>query len=185
MHLSFITISQQVGVWNIINLLGKTVTLEILLSSTSIHNINESYLSSNSFIKYLVTRNISKTSSLILQYVVHTLTSPSSIVVQIMATGVYRSDWHGWKGHDSDINIMVYPLSQVMNSVVSCIKSGSLFPKSSWEIGSPFVWILRRMRSIQTYRMSPTGSVGIYHFGKFCRICENIEGRSECEGLAR
>ena len=25
------------------------------------------------------------------------------VVLQVMATGVCRSDWHGWKGHDSDI----------------------------------------------------------------------------------
>jgi len=31
------------------------------------------------------------------------LTTADSIVVQVMATGVCRSDWHGWKGHDSDI----------------------------------------------------------------------------------
>ena len=31
-------------------------------------------------------------------------TAPSSgVVIQVMATGVCRSDWHGWKGHDSDI----------------------------------------------------------------------------------
>lgn len=30
--------------------------------------------------------------------------APSSgVVIQVMATGVCRSDWHGWKGHDSDI----------------------------------------------------------------------------------
>lgn len=31
--------------------------------------------------------------------------SPPSdgVVVKIMATGVCRSDWHGWRGHDDDI----------------------------------------------------------------------------------
>ncbi|KAL7541864.1 hypothetical protein ACHAXR_011862 [Thalassiosira sp. AJA248-18] len=28
---------------------------------------------------------------------------PTGVVIQVMATGVCRSDWHGWKGHDSDI----------------------------------------------------------------------------------
>lgn len=27
----------------------------------------------------------------------------SSVILQVMATGVCRSDWHGWKGHDDDI----------------------------------------------------------------------------------
>jgi alcohol dehydrogenase len=31
------------------------------------------------------------------------LTSDSSVIVAVMATGVCRSDWHGWKGHDDDI----------------------------------------------------------------------------------
>ena len=29
--------------------------------------------------------------------------SPEGAVVKIMATGVCRSDWHGWVGHDDDI----------------------------------------------------------------------------------
>ncbi len=29
--------------------------------------------------------------------------SPDGVVVKIMATGVCRSDWHGWRGHDDDI----------------------------------------------------------------------------------
>jgi len=28
---------------------------------------------------------------------------PDGVVVQVMATGVCRSDWHGWVGHDTDI----------------------------------------------------------------------------------
>jgi len=31
------------------------------------------------------------------------LTSDSSVIISVMATGVCRSDWHGWKGHDDDI----------------------------------------------------------------------------------
>jgi len=31
-------------------------------------------------------------------------TAPADgVVIQVLATGVCRSDWHGWKGHDSDI----------------------------------------------------------------------------------
>lgn len=31
------------------------------------------------------------------------LKDESSCIVQVLATGVCRSDWHGWKGHDDDI----------------------------------------------------------------------------------
>lgn len=27
----------------------------------------------------------------------------SGVLIQVMATGVCRSDWHGWKGHDGDV----------------------------------------------------------------------------------
>jgi len=31
------------------------------------------------------------------------------VVIQVMATGVCRSDWHGWKGHDPDIRLPHVP----------------------------------------------------------------------------
>jgi len=33
----------------------------------------------------------------------HPTAPASGVVIKVMATGVCRSDWHGWKGHDSDI----------------------------------------------------------------------------------
>ncbi|MGB1252870.1 MAG: zinc-dependent alcohol dehydrogenase family protein [Candidatus Promineifilaceae bacterium] len=32
--------------------------------------------------------------------------SPDGVVVEVKATGVCRSDWHGWMGHDSDIKVL-------------------------------------------------------------------------------
>src|SRR5205085_2030329 len=29
---------------------------------------------------------------------------PDGVVIRIEATGLCRSDWHGWRGHDPDIN---------------------------------------------------------------------------------
>ncbi|MBZ0262418.1 MAG: alcohol dehydrogenase catalytic domain-containing protein, partial [Hyphomicrobiales bacterium] len=31
------------------------------------------------------------------------------VVVRVMATGVCRSDWHGWVGHDADIRLPHVP----------------------------------------------------------------------------
>ena len=31
--------------------------------------------------------------------------SPHGVVLKVLATGVCRSDWHGWMGHDSDIDL--------------------------------------------------------------------------------
>ena len=30
---------------------------------------------------------------------------PHGVVLQVGATGVCRSDWHGWMGHDTDITL--------------------------------------------------------------------------------
>ena len=35
--------------------------------------------------------------------------SPHGIVLDVRATGVCRSDWHGWMGHDSDIQVPHVP----------------------------------------------------------------------------
>lgn len=34
---------------------------------------------------------------------------PSGVVVKVMATGLCRSDWHGWVGHDPDIQLPHVP----------------------------------------------------------------------------
>ena len=34
---------------------------------------------------------------------------PHGVVVKVMATGVCRSDWHGWVGHDTDIQLPHVP----------------------------------------------------------------------------
>lgn len=37
------------------------------------------------------------------------ISSPTCVIIQVMATGVCRSDWHGWKGHDDDIKTHGFP----------------------------------------------------------------------------
>ena len=34
---------------------------------------------------------------------------PDEVVIKVMATGICRSDWHGWQGHDSDIHLPHVP----------------------------------------------------------------------------
>ena len=45
--------------------------------------------------KFQVTRRITQ--------VADPQVSPYSVVIRVMATGLCRSDWHGWMGHDPDI----------------------------------------------------------------------------------
>ncbi|KTR03753.1 alcohol dehydrogenase [Aureimonas ureilytica] len=35
--------------------------------------------------------------------------APDGVVIEVKATGLCRSDWHGWKGHDSDIHLPHVP----------------------------------------------------------------------------
>ncbi len=33
----------------------------------------------------------------------------NGVVIKVMATGLCRSDWHGWVGHDTDITLPHVP----------------------------------------------------------------------------
>ncbi|MGC9523033.1 MAG: zinc-dependent alcohol dehydrogenase family protein [Anaerolineae bacterium] len=35
--------------------------------------------------------------------------APDGVVVRVIATGICRSDWHGWMGHDSDVHLPHVP----------------------------------------------------------------------------
>jgi alcohol dehydrogenase len=37
------------------------------------------------------------------------LVPQDGVIIQVMATGVCRSDWHGWKGHDDDVKRHGFP----------------------------------------------------------------------------
>jgi alcohol dehydrogenase len=41
---------------------------------------------------------------LIIQNVPDPIPDPDGVVIRVKATGICRSDWHGWMGHDPDIN---------------------------------------------------------------------------------
>ncbi len=44
---------------------------------------------------------------------------PDGVVVKIEATGLCRSDWHGWMGHDSDIVLPHVPGHELAGTVVA------------------------------------------------------------------
>jgi len=60
------------------------------------------------------------------------------VVVKVMATGVCRSDWHGWVGHDADIRLPHVP-GHEMAGVVAAVGKGV----TKWKVGDrvtvPFV----------------------------------------------
>ncbi len=43
----------------------------------------------------------------------------NEVIVQVKATGLCRSDWHGWQGHDSDIHLPHVPGHELSGIVVA------------------------------------------------------------------
>jgi alcohol dehydrogenase len=63
---------------------------------------------------------------------------PHGVVVKVMATGVCRSDWHGWVGHDADISLPHVPGHELAGIIVATGKH-----VTKWRVGDrvtvPFV----------------------------------------------
>ncbi len=63
---------------------------------------------------------------------------PHSVVVKVMATGLCRSDWHGWRGHDKDITLPHVPGHELAGIIETVGKD-----VTRWRVGDrvtvPFV----------------------------------------------
>ena len=63
---------------------------------------------------------------------------PGGVVLQVRATGLCRSDWHGWMGHDSDVVLPHVPGHELAGEIVE-VGEGV----KNWKIGDrvtlPFV----------------------------------------------
>ncbi|WP_371784860.1 zinc-dependent alcohol dehydrogenase family protein [Streptosporangium subroseum] len=65
--------------------------------------------------------------------------SPGGAVIRVEATGLCRSDWHGWQGHDADIRTLPHVPGHELAGVVESVGTGV----GSWRAGDritvPFV----------------------------------------------
>ncbi len=63
---------------------------------------------------------------------------PHGVVIKVMATGVCRSDWHGWMGHDTDIVLPHVPGHELAGTIAAIGKD-----VIRWKVGDrvtvPFV----------------------------------------------
>lgn len=73
---------------------------------------------------------------------IETLPDPSptagGVVLKVEATGLCRSDWHGWMGHDADIELPHVPGHELAGTVVELGKGVSKF-KIGDRVTVPFV----------------------------------------------
>ncbi|NNJ09136.1 zinc-dependent alcohol dehydrogenase family protein [Chloroflexales bacterium ZM16-3] len=64
--------------------------------------------------------------------------APGGVVLHVAATGLCRSDWHGWMGHDSDIRLPHVPGHEIAGTVAA-LGAGV----TRWQVGDrvtmPFV----------------------------------------------
>ncbi|MFI6453297.1 alcohol dehydrogenase catalytic domain-containing protein [Streptosporangium amethystogenes] len=64
---------------------------------------------------------------------------PGGAVIRVEATGLCRSDWHGWQGHDPDIRVLPHVPGHELAGVVEAVGAGV----ASWRPGDrvtvPFV----------------------------------------------
>lgn len=63
---------------------------------------------------------------------------PHGVVLRVQATGVCRSDWHGWMGHDPDIRLPHVPGHELAGTIVALGKD-----VTKWAVGDrvtvPFI----------------------------------------------
>ena len=64
--------------------------------------------------------------------------TPSGVVIQVQASGLCRSDWHGWMGHDADILLPHVPGHELAGTIAAVGRH-----VSRWRVGErvtmPFV----------------------------------------------
>jgi len=63
---------------------------------------------------------------------------PDGVVVEIKATGICRSDWHGWVGHDADIQLPHVPGHELAGVIVAVGKEVKRW-KTGDRVTMPFV----------------------------------------------
>ena len=62
-----------------------------------------------------------------------------SVIVQVMATGICRSDWHGWHGHDPDSRSMPHVPGHELAGVIEAVGEGVRFRRPGERVTVPFV----------------------------------------------
>lgn len=63
---------------------------------------------------------------------------PHGVVVKVLATGMCLSDWHGWQGHDEDIELPHVPGHELAGEVIELGKDVRNF-KIGDRVTVPFV----------------------------------------------
>ena len=95
------------------------------------------------------------------------------VVLQVRASGICRSDWHGWMGHDPDISLPHVPGHELAGVVVAVGAD-----VENWVVGDrvtlPFVGGCGTLPAVpfgQPPGLRRAVPARIYALGFFCRVC--------------
>ncbi len=104
---------------------------------------------------------------------IETLPDPTptddGVVIELRASGVCRSDWHGWMGHDSDVNLPHVPGHELAGDVVAVGKDVQKWQKGD-RVTVPFVGGCGRCAECASgnHQVCPTQfQPGFTHWGSF------------------
>ena len=90
--------------------------------------------------------------------------------IRVEATGLCRSDWHGWMGHDPDITLPHVP-GHELAGVVAAVGPGVTGWRAGDRVTVPFVCALRALRRLRAPATSRSASdqtqPGFTHWGSF------------------
>jgi alcohol dehydrogenase len=64
---------------------------------------------------------------------------PGGAVIRVEATGLCRSDWHGWQGHDPDIRVLPHVPGHEFSGVVEAVGTGVVSWRPGDRVTAPFV----------------------------------------------
>ncbi|GAA4588788.1 zinc-dependent alcohol dehydrogenase family protein [Planotetraspora phitsanulokensis] len=65
--------------------------------------------------------------------------SPEGAVIRVEATGLCRSDWHGWMGHDDDIRAFPHVPGHELSGVVESVGAGVTGARPGDRVLAPFI----------------------------------------------
>jgi D-arabinose 1-dehydrogenase-like Zn-dependent alcohol dehydrogenase len=94
---------------------------------------------------------------------------PGGVVVQVRATGLCRSDWHGWAGHDDDIEFPHVP-GHELAGVVTAVGAGVRRWSAGDRVTVPFVCgcgVCEWCRTGQAQVCPDQRQPGFTHWGSF------------------
>ena len=97
---------------------------------------------------------------------------PGGVVVRVGATGVCRSDWHGWQGHDADVRLPHVPGHELAGTV-EAVGAGVQRWRAGDRVTVPFVCACGRCASCvageQQVCQAQT-QPGFTHWGSFAEL---------------